>query len=82
MTPASKTICFATSFDEAEGPSNAGLGCVHKMFPAAAAATNATSIGSGDRAENEQDYLQQALTLLTKMHAEEESFETVTVQIR
>ena len=82
MTPARKTICLATSSDEAEGPSNAGLGCVHKLCPAAAAATNATSIGSGDRVEEEQDYFQKALTLLTKMHAEEKSFETVTVQTR
>ena len=55
---------------------------MHKLFPAAAAATNATSIGSGDRAENEQDYFQKDLTLLTTMHAEEESFETQTVETR
>ena len=42
----------ATSFDEDAGALNEGLGCVHKLI-AAAAATSATSISSGDKAENE-----------------------------
>ena len=47
---------LVTFCDEAEVALNEGLGCVHKFFATTAAATSATTIGSGDRAQNEQDY--------------------------
>ena len=54
---------------------------MHKLIAATATATSAMSIGTGDRAENEQDYLQKAIFLQNKMMNEEdrESYEIVAV---
>ena len=73
---------WATAFDEVADALNEGLGCVHKLVAATATATRATSIGTGDRTEDEQDYFQKALMLLTKMLNEEgrEDYELVTVE--
>ena len=40
---------------EADGASNWGLRCVHKLVPEMTTATSAMLIGAGDRGENEQD---------------------------
>ena len=55
-----------TSFDKAEVALNEGLGCMHKLVTATATATCAMSIGTGDRAEHEQDYLRNAVALQRK----------------
>ena len=48
---------LATSFDEAGIALNEGLGCTHQLITATATATSAMSIGTGDRADDEQDFL-------------------------
>ena len=63
---------LASDFDEAEGASNEGLGCRHKLIPEMTTATSATLIGTGDRSENEQDYLKKAVVLLNKVLNEED----------
>ena len=55
---------------------------MHKLIAATATATSTTSIGTGERTENEKDCSRKALTLLIKMLSEEykESYEIVTVE--
>ena len=46
---------------------NEELGCFHKLIEEVTTATSAMSVGTGDRGENEQDYLKTALALLNKV---------------
>ena len=63
---------LATSFDEAEGALNEGLGCMHKFIAKTAAATSAMSVDRGDTgARNETKYRQDALTLVNNMLKEQ-----------
>ena len=55
---------------------------MHKLITVTATATRAMSIGMEDRADRELQYVQKALTLLTKVLCEEdrEGHELVTVE--
>ena len=55
---------------------------MHKLIAATATATSAMSIGTLDRAENEQDYQHNALKLLTKAltDKDKEDYDLVAVE--
>ena len=55
---------LATSFDEAGVALNEGLGCMHKLSTAPATSTSAMSFGTGDRADDEQDFLRKVLDVV------------------
>ena len=63
---------LASDFVEAEVASNEGLRCFHKLILEMTTATCAMLIGTGDRSENEQDFLKKALALLNKVLNEED----------
>ena len=58
---------LASDFDEAEVTRNEGLGCIHKLIAEMTTARSAVSIGTGDRGQNEQEYLKNALALLNRL---------------
>ena len=63
---------LASDFDEAVGALNEGQGCIHKLIEEMITAASAMSIGTGDRGENEQDYLKKALALPNKVLTEKD----------
>ena len=54
------------------GALNEGQRCIHKLIEEMITAARAMSIGTGDRGENEQDYLKKALTLPNKVLTEKD----------
>ena len=74
---------LAPTLDEAEIELNEGLGRIHQLVAATATATSSMSIGAGDRADNEHEYLQKLLDLLATILNEDENgdgFELVTTE--